>query len=230
MRKMIYILSIETSTTVCSVALHGDGQLLGHSSLYLEKSHATQLAPLIDQLLRATEVNRKDLSAIALSAGPGSYTGLRIGASLAKGLCYALNIPLVAVNTLEAMVRQMRPYVLENDLLCPMLDARRMEVYTLLARADGEVLQPTEACILEENAFENELEKGKILFFGNGSDKAREIIRHSNAKFVPHITTEAWSVGELALHRYEMEAFEDIAYFEPFYLKEFQATKPKKKI
>jgi tRNA threonylcarbamoyladenosine biosynthesis protein TsaB len=227
---MIYILSIETSTTVCSVALHGDGQLLGHSSLYLEKSHATQLAPLIGQLLRASEVDRKQLSALGLSAGPGSYTGLRIGASLAKGLCYALQIPLIAVNTLEGMVRQVMPYVEENDVLCPMLDARRMEVYTLLARADGEVMQPTRACILEENSFEEQLEQGRIWFFGNGSDKARETIRHRNARFLGSVTTEAWAIGELAIRRFEMEAFEDIAYFEPFYLKEFQATKPKKKI
>jgi tRNA threonylcarbamoyladenosine biosynthesis protein TsaB len=227
---MKYILSMDTSTTVCSVALHGDGQLVGQSSLYFEKSHSGQLGPMIEQLVRAADLELRQLSAVALSSGPGSYTGLRIGTSMAKGICYSLGLPLIAVPTLEAMARQVRPLVEENDLLCPMLDARRMEVYTMMLKKDGSKEREVEAMVLEEGAFLDTLDHQVVWFFGNGSNKSRQIIRHDNARFLDGITTEAWAVGELAVQRFEANQFEDVAYFEPFYLKEFQATKPKKRI
>ncbi len=227
---MIHILSIETSTTVCSVAVHGDGKLTGQLSLYTEKSHSAQLGKMVSELMRSCELENKDLDAVAVSGGPGSYTGLRIGCSLAKGMCYALEIPLIAVSTLEALGRQVQRYIPAEALLCPMLDARRMEVYTMMMDREGRVLTPVHPLILDATSFEEHLNNREIWFFGNGSGKAAEVIRHPNATFIPGITTEARAVGELAFGKFGREEFEDVAYYEPFYLKEFQATKPKKKL
>src|SRR5687768_9988971 len=170
---MALILSLETSTTVCSVALAQDGRLIGQSELRLEKSHSSHITVLIQQLLENTGFTEKDLAAIAVSGGPGSYTGLRIGTSTAKGLCYALDIPLIAVSTLHALAWQTIKYTADppNYLFCPMLDARRMEVYTaLLSDTLVEVL-PDQAMVLEENSFQEALEKQKIVFFGSGVAK-----------------------------------------------------------
>lgn len=227
---MTNILSIETSTSVCSVAIHANDQLIGQSSIYLERSHSGQLGPMVESIMRSCDLSQKDLAAVAISGGPGSYTGLRIGCSLAKGICYALDIPLIAVPTLEALAAQVRPIAGKNDLLCPMLDARRMEVYALILGMDGVMHQEVKPVILEEGVFENYLTERRVWFFGNGSDKAGAVITDSNAHFLSGIRTEARTVGELAIGKYSREEFEDVAYYEPFYLKEFQATKPKKRL
>ncbi|MCE7994609.1 MAG: tRNA (adenosine(37)-N6)-threonylcarbamoyltransferase complex dimerization subunit type 1 TsaB [Roseivirga sp.] len=226
---MSLILSIETSTNVCSVALTKDGSTLATQKLYLEKSHSTLLTVVIQSLLDHTEVHKEDLSAIAVSKGPGSYTGLRIGVSTAKGLCYALDKPLVAVNTLKAMAQELSQYNSKGMLLCPMLDARRMEVYTALFDADLNEIEPTKALILDESSFLETLAENNVLFFGNGSDKLKSLVgENANAHFVENITPSASAVGVLAARALGEGRAVDVAYFEPFYLKDFRATKPKK--
>lgn len=226
---MSLILSIETSTTVCSVALTRDGSTLATQKLFLEKSHSTLLTVVIQSLLDHTEVHKEDLSAVAVSEGPGSYTGLRIGVSTAKGLCYALDKPLIAVNTLKAMAQELSQYSAKDMLLCPMLDARRMEVYTALFDAHLHEMEPTKALILDENSFYETLAENNVLFFGNGSDKLRDLVsQNDRAHFVQNVTPSASAVGVLAARALEEGLTEDVAYFEPFYLKEFRATKPKK--
>jgi len=222
------ILSIETSTKVCSVALHNEGELLAESTLYVDKSHSEKLAILIRDLLSYAEIETKDLTAVSIAAGPGSYTGLRIGTSTAKGLCYALSIPLIAINTLEAMAYGVAQTITEEMLLCPMLDARRMEVYSLLADKELNVIKPTEAKIIAESSYSEELEKNKIVFFGNGAAKCEPILgANNNAIFINMQSISAVNVGVLAWKKYQTQCFEDLAYFEPEYLKEFKAIKPK---
>lgn len=226
---MSLILSIETSTTVCSVALTREGDTLATQKLFLEKSHSTLLTVVIQSLLDHTEVQKEDLSAIAVSKGPGSYTGLRIGVSTAKGLCYALDKPLIGINTLHAMAQEVSQYRTDNGLLCPMLDARRMEVYTALYDAELNEIDKTKALILDESSFEETLSQNNVLFFGNGSDKFQDLVStNSSARFIPNITPSASAVGVLAAKALEKGIVEDVAYFEPFYLKDFMATKPKK--
>ena len=222
------ILSIETSTKVCSVALHQNGELLAESTLYVDKSHSEKLAVLIKDLLSYAEVGTKDLSAVAIASGPGSYTGLRIGTSTAKGLCYALSIPLIAINTLEAMAYGATKHLTEEVLICPMLDARRMEVYYLLTDSNLTSIQPTAAKIIDEESFQEELSNNKILFFGNGASKCQPVIGNNpNALFINTQSISAVNVGELAWVKFNNQEIENLAYFEPEYLKEFKAIKPK---
>ncbi|MBL6446368.1 tRNA (adenosine(37)-N6)-threonylcarbamoyltransferase complex dimerization subunit type 1 TsaB [Fulvivirga sp. 29W222] len=226
---MSLILSIETATAVCSVALHHNGQLIGTQTLYIEKSHSGLLAPVIDSLVKYCGFTLNDLSAVAVSEGPGSYTGLRIGVSTAKGLCFALDIPLVAVNTLEAMAFGVNKYNRSEALLCPMIDARRMEVYCLIATHNMEIVEHTKPEIIDTTSFENFLLKSKVLFFGNGAAKCEEVITSENALFIDNVYPDASNVGFIAYRKYQEQKFEDVAYFEPFYLKEFRITKPKAK-
>lgn len=223
------ILSIETSTKICSVALHNQGALLAESTLYVDKSHSEKLAVLIKDLLSYAEIKPKDLSAVAIASGPGSYTGLRIGTSTAKGLCYALEIPLIAINTLKAMAHGVSITLMEKDiLLCPMIDARRMEVYSILTTKELNIIQPTEAKIIDEHSYSEELTNQKILFFGNGANKCEPYLgENPNAIFSTIQSISAVAVGELAWIKFEQNNFEDLAYFEPEYLKEFKAIKPK---
>ncbi|BDD00203.1 tRNA (adenosine(37)-N6)-threonylcarbamoyltransferase complex dimerization subunit type 1 TsaB [Persicobacter psychrovividus] len=230
---MATILNIETATPVCSVAIFKDGERQGFQELFIERSHSSLLTVVIDQLMKNIGLSMKSLDAVAVSAGPGSYTGLRIGVSTAKGICHALNIPLIAIDTLSAMVRHISYTQNQEDALyCPMLDARRMEVYCQLAKANGEMLLPTQPKILEDqqNPFEQELSTQKIIFFGNGMPKCKEILRHENAIFLENITPSSIGVGMIAEEKFKAEQFEDLAYFEPFYLKAFQGTKPKKRL
>lgn len=222
------ILAIETSTKVCSVALLRGNQILAESSLFLGKSHAEMLLHLIDQLFFSTNTEKRSLQAIAISEGPGSYTGLRIGTSTAKGLCFALDIPLISINTLEAMAAQLAKQVSKGSLLCPMIDARRLEVYSAVFAANMDNLEETAAVILDEHSYGNFLAASEVCFFGDGSEKAKDIILHPNAKFVDDIVPNAITVGQLALEKYEREEFESLAYFEPFYLKEFHTNQPVK--
>ena len=222
-------MSIETATKVCSVALHKDGQLLGSSELFLEKSHATHLAVMIEQLLGNCQTEMKQLEAIAVSKGPGSYTGLRIGVATAKGLCYALDVPLIAVNTLQAMAHQV-PIARDGaEFLCPMIDARRMEVYCMLLNNQFETVSKTQALVVTEDAFDQWSSQGKILFFGDGSGKCRELLEGPNRVFLNDIKPSARTVGTIAQHRHSLGQTEDLAYFEPYYLKEFRTTTPKNK-
>lgn len=226
---MAVILSIETATKAGSVALHKDGLLIGFQQYNIEKSHSSLVQVLIAQLLENTGVERNEISAVAVSAGPGSYTGLRIGVSSAKGLCYALDVPLIAVNTLETMAFQVNKLNVGKYLLCPMIDARRLEVYCLVKEYSGLILEKTNAKIIEDNAFKEYLDKNKMLFFGDGSNKCQRLITHDNAVFIDNIIPSAKEIGEMAESKYQNREFEDLAYYEPFYLKEFRMAKPKAK-
>ncbi|UOQ54643.1 tRNA (adenosine(37)-N6)-threonylcarbamoyltransferase complex dimerization subunit type 1 TsaB [Hymenobacter cellulosivorans] len=225
------ILSLETSSPVCSVALHRDGQLLGQSELRLEKSHSSHLSLLIQQLLDNTNSTMQDLAAVAVSDGPGSYTGLRIGGAAAKGLCYALDIPLIAISTLQALAQQVAAYTVraEDLLFCPMLDARRMEVYSALYTHDGrEVLAPA-PLILDSETLAEQLAHHRLLFFGNGAAKFAPLVNSANAGFLAAVEPSAIAVGTLAYQAFQRQDFRDVAYYEPFYLKEVHTTTPKSK-
>lgn len=219
------ILSLETSTDVCSVALHARGKLLAKAEIHEPQSHASRLAPMIDQVVREGGMGMKDINAIAIAKGPGSYTGLRIGASTAKGLCFALNIPLIAIGTLELLAFQGNQFNSENALLCPMIDARRMEVYCLVTDSSLRVIEPISARIVEENTFAELLEANRVLFIGDGSAKCREVIRHPNAVFIPDIYPLATSLGQMAVVKFNAGDFAEVMDFTPLYLKEFVAKK-----
>jgi tRNA threonylcarbamoyladenosine biosynthesis protein TsaB len=226
------LLSLETSSPVCSVALHrvDDGSLVGQSELRLEKSHSSHLSVLVSQLLENTGHGLPDLAAVALSDGPGSYTGLRIGAAAGKGLCYALDIPLLAVSTLQSLAYQVaavtaRP---EQFLYCPMLDARRMEVYAALYTHDGQkILAPT-PLLLDADTLAEQLAHHQLLCFGSGAAKFQAVLPDSSrVEFLAGIVPSAVAVGALALEAYRRQEFRDVAYYEPFYLKEVYTTTPK---
>jgi tRNA threonylcarbamoyladenosine biosynthesis protein TsaB len=225
---MAYIISIDSATKVCSVALHQQGQLLVSQHLHIDKSHSGLLTVLIQNALQYAGIGMQELGAVAVSAGPGSYTGLRIGTSTAKGLCYALDIPLIAINTLEAMAHEAAAFVPEGALLCPMIDARRMEVYCLLANRQGQVKEPMQAKVIDATSFRRVLEQQPVYFFGDGAAKCQPLLGdHPHARFLPGIVPSAVPVGALAWQKFEAAQFEDLAYFEPVYLKEFQGSKPK---
>jgi tRNA threonylcarbamoyladenosine biosynthesis protein TsaB len=223
------ILSFETSSPVCSVALHRDGQLVGQSELRLEKSHSSHLNLLVQQLLDNTGTTVRDLAAVAVSDGPGSYTGLRIGGAAAKGLCYALDIPLIAVSTLQALAQQVASYTApaEDLLFCPMLDARRMEVYTALYTHDGQQVLAPAPLILDSETLAEQLAHHRLLFFGNGAAKFAPLLNTPNAGFLSGIEPSAIAVGALAQQAFQRQQFRDVAYYEPFYLKEVHTTTPK---
>jgi tRNA threonylcarbamoyladenosine biosynthesis protein TsaB len=232
---MALILSIETSTTVCSAALHHEGKLLASEITGIPNSAASQLAVMIDKILVDASVAASDLQAVAVSAGPGSYTGLRIGVATAKGICYALGIPLIALNSLELMAAQVKMgreklttnNEQQNTWLCPMIDARRMEVYTMVLDGNLHVIEPVQASIIDASSYVAMLKDHEVWFFGNGSDKCRDVIQHSNAKFLGGIFPSAEWLGKLAWAKFREGKFEDVAEFEPFYLKDFIAKKPK---
>ncbi len=231
------ILSIETSTNICSVALHNNGILLANQDLFAEQSHSGMLTVMIDNILEQTQTQKDKLTAIAISDGPGSYTGLRIGASTAKGLCFALDIPLQTVSTLQAMALQIAEMFVSDMvtmeektnqiLFCPMLDARRMEVYTALYDKDLEIVSPIEALIVDENSFNDFIENHIIICFGNGAAKCKDVFKHKNFKFIDNILPSARSIGTLA---YKNPKIVDLIYYEPLYLKEYIAKISTKKL
>jgi len=229
---MANILNIETSTAVCSVALSSEGQIVDHHENYDGQTHATLLSQFINDALEAAARREMKVDAIAVSIGPGSYTGLRIGLSQAKGLAYGMDVPLIGVNTLQLLtVTAMFQEFFDDDVLfIPMIDARRMEVYTAAYNnALEEILQP-QPMILNKNSFEELLQHHQLVFMGNGSDKAKDIIKHSNAKFLPGIKPLAINMMALAEKAFREKHFIDVAYSTPLYLKDFQATVPKKKV
>lgn len=224
---MALILSLETATKSCSVVLAKDGRLLAFEEEVSDKySHSEQLTVFIERLLNAQNISITDLDAIAVSKGPGSYTGLRIGVSTAKGLCYALNKPLISVNTLRAMADGMLEEY-PDMIYCPMIDARRMEVYCCLFK-NREQQCEISAKVIDETSFCRVLEQEKVLFFGDGADKCEETITHPNATFIPNIYPSAKNMVRLAEEAFQQNTFEDVAYFEPYYLKDFVAGKKKK--
>ncbi len=223
---MSLILSLETSTNVCSVAVHNGTQLLAFAEAHSEQVHASKLAVLIQGVIKLANVSITSLAAVAISAGPGSYTGLRIGTSTAKGLCYGLGIPLLAVGTLDSMVRQVQQFSLGDRLVCPMIDARRMEVYCQLVDNINNIVEPVQAKVIDETSFKEYLTNQDIVFFGNGAEKCKTMIQHPNAIFLQQITPSAVQVGELAGKRFAQNEFENLLQFEPIYLKEFLVAKP----
>ncbi len=221
------ILSIDTSTKVCSIALIDDGKVLSEQNFFLEKSHSTLIPSAFDFIVQNSGISRSDLNAVAISDGPGSYTGLRIGTSAAKGLCYALDIPLIAVNTLYAMAWEANKSNITNSLLVPMLDARRMEVYTMIVDSELHILENTHAVIVDENWL-NDYNGKNLILFGNGAPKTKKLLEgKTQVSWFEHIFTSARSVGEVAQAKFSKNEFEDLAYYEPNYLKEFKAIKPK---
>lgn len=226
------ILSLETSSPVCSVAVHQAGVLVGQAELRLEKSHSSHLSVLIDQLLTNTGHTLHDVAAVALSDGPGSYTGLRIGGAAAKGLCFALDIPLLAVNTLQALAWQVAAHTTfpETYLYCPMLDARRMEVYTALYTYNSREVLPPTALVLTPTALTEQLDGQQVIFFGNGAVKFQLMLSDQlHAGFLVGIEPSAVAMGALAWGAFQRQEFRDVAYYEPFYLKEVYTTTSKKK-
>lgn len=222
---MAYILSIETTTTNCSVALSENGNTIVLKEDYDKNySHAERLHVYIDAVLKQANISQNDLSAIAVSKGPGSYTGLRIGVSAAKGLSYALGIPLISIPTLEALAHQVQA---NEGVIVSMLDARRQEVYSGVFDVNYNQVRETQAQILDEQAFVDYLSKGKVHFIGNGVEKTKTIIDHPNAVFVEGKLPSANEMGKLAYAKYKISNFEDVAYFEPYYLKDFIVIKPK---
>lgn len=222
------ILHIETATKNCSVSLGANGNLLVLKEFNDNSySHAEKLHALISTVLKDADLNFSDLSAIAVSQGPGSYTGLRIGISAAKGLCFALDIPLIAVPTLEILSNAVN---IESGVKVPMIDARRLEVYSAVYNKDTNLSRDVEAEIISENSFKKLLDEGTVHFFGDGAEKCKTIISHSNAKFIDDVFPSANEMVALAHKKYVNKAFESVAYFEPFYLKDFVVTKPKKSI
>ncbi len=232
-------LHIETATDICSVALSEGDKQLSLVESGQERSHASLLNKFIRQAVAEAGKELKKLDAIAVSKGPGSYTGLRIGVSTAKGLAYALEIPLLASGTLENMASGAVSHAAlselitihgEHLLLCPMLDARRMEVYTGFYTLKNELFREVSADIIDEESYREILESHQVCFFGNGADKCKMVLDHPSAHFIDGINPSAASMIPPILKKYQLKQFEDVAYFEPFYLKDFIATIPKKKL
>lgn len=214
----MYILNIETSTKNCSVSLAKDGKTVALKEIAEQNfTHSEKLHLFIDELIKKGGISYKDLSAVALSKGPGSYTGLRIGTSTAKGLCFALDIPLIAIDSLQILAQQVN---LNDGLVIPMIDARRMEVYIAIFDQNHNKISETAALIIDENSFSDISEKA--YFVGDGAEKCKTVLQQKNFIFLSEIIyPSANEMSELSYQKFQNEGFEDIAYFEPFYLKEF---------
>ncbi len=236
---MALILNIETASTVCSVSLAKDGDLLTFKEQNGDYSHSENLTLFIQEICRQADIKLSAIDAIAVSKGPGSYTGLRIGVSTAKGLCYSLNKPLIAINTLEHLSLSVsKNFKLHPDsymnsaiptLYCPMLDARRMEVYCAVYDSLNKEVIPTAAEIIDEHSFINLLKENRVVFFGDGSTKCKEILFvNKNALFIDDVTLSAKNMILLSENAFINKQFEDVAYFEPFYLKDFMVGKSNK--
>ncbi|SEI91182.1 tRNA threonylcarbamoyladenosine biosynthesis protein TsaB [Dyadobacter sp. SG02] len=223
------LLSIDTSIRGCSVAVHNDTGLLAAYDLFTDKSSSAMLTTLMRDSVTHAGFELPDIDAIVVAKGPGSYTGLRVGVSTAKGLCYALDKPLIAINTLQAMALQLAPFF-PGHLFCPMIDARRMEVYSAVFDDSNAFVQETQAVIMNENSFEDVLTNHKVVFFGDGAAKCKPILeKHSNAVFpATDIKPSAKTVGQLGTIAFQNARFEDVASFEPYYLKDFMSPAPRK--
>ena len=226
---MAILLNIETSTKVCSLALHQDGILIALKESFESNSHSETIMQFIQQILTENNIKQENLSAIAVSKGPGSYTGLRIGVSTAKGLCYGLNIPLISVDTLQSLTHfALEKLNHQKGIYIPMLDARRMEIYMAVYDEKLSSIEPVSAQIIDENSFSAYLEENKVFVFCDGAEKLKGTILHDNFVVVDEIYTSSNYMGKLSYHKFIQQEFEDVAYFEPYYLKEFM-TKPSTK-
>lgn len=222
---MALILHIETAASACSVALSQNSEAISLKESFAGKPHAEKLTVFIEEVFRESGIRKDEIDAVAISKGPGSYTGLRIGAAAAKGLCYALDKPLISVNTLLSMANL---FILENReflngeyLLCPMLDARRMEVYTAVLNSSMKAVKQTMTMVIAEESFREELGTGKMVFFGEGAGKCKNVIAHPNAMFKDELRMSAKGLISPAEQAFTEGHFEDVAYFEPLYLKDF---------
>jgi len=223
------ILHIETSTNICSIAVSENGQCLFSKSDSEGMNHAALLSVFIAEAMEFLKSTSKKPDAVAVSSGPGSYTGLRIGVSTAKGLCYGLDIPLIAVSTLEVLTANALQITdtTANSLFCPMIDARRMEVYAAIYNQEGIIQREISADIIDENSYSEILESHIVYFFGNGAEKCKTTLTHPNARFIDGMYPLAENMIILAEKAYNENKFVDVAYFEPFYLKEFYTTAAK---
>lgn len=229
---MSRIILIETSTSLCSTALVEDGRIVSERISGEPRAHASKTALFVSGTLSEKGLKVSDCDAVAVSKGPGSYTGLRVGVSTAKGLCFGAGIPMISVGTLDTLVWQ----ALDGNMLpegcryiIPMIDARRMEVYTGIFTPDGRQVSPTVAQIIDADSFKTQLGEGPVLFIGDGADKCKDTLTSPNARFI-QCCPKASSMMHPAIEAFEARRFEDVAYFEPFYLKEFITTVSKKKI
>ncbi|MBI5220191.1 MAG: tRNA (adenosine(37)-N6)-threonylcarbamoyltransferase complex dimerization subunit type 1 TsaB [Bacteroidia bacterium] len=236
---MPLILNIETSTNVCSVALAENDSIIFFHESAGENDHSAVLSVFIEEIFKKEKIKAADLDAIAVSKGPGSYTGLRIGVSVAKGLCYGANKPLIGISTLQAMASGIRAHPEIKKLseeqkksawLCPMIDARRMEVYAAFFDMKNEQKKNVSADIITKDSYTDIISERTVIFFGNGCDKCKNFLIHKNALFIPAIHPSAADMIPLSMEAFHQDRFENIAYFEPFYLKDFIATIPKKKV
>ncbi len=228
------LLHIETSTNICSVALSQGNRCLGVKESSDDKSHAALLTIFIEELLKENDIKPADIDAVAVSMGPGSYTGLRIGVSTAKGICYGTNAKLIPVNTLKAMAIQIKESDAANNtngnkLYAPMIDARRMEVYSAFFNDNLDTIKDISADIIDENSYAEYIKDNTIVMAGNGAAKCKEVLTDSKFVLADNIVPSAKTMIPLALEDYNNGKFADVAYFEPFYLKDFVATTPKKK-
>lgn len=218
------ILSCDTSTKTCSVAIHQEGALVANLETYTLNSHAENLTLMFQEACKMAKLDIKEIEAFALAQGPGSYTGLRIGSASMKGLCYALDKPLIAISTLRIMAEGLLPLLQTNELVCPMIDARRMEVFGGVFDSAGKTVLDEQPMILDETSFSELLQNHKILFAGNGAEKCIGLINNPNARFLVDYHPLAKNMGALALDKFKVHQFADVAYFEPEYLKEFYTT------
>ena len=229
---MSRIILIETSTSLCSTALVEDGKVVCERISDEPRAHASKTALFVSEMLSEKGLKVSDCDAVAVSKGPGSYTGLRVGVSTAKGLCFGAGIPMISVGTLDTLVWQaLDGNMLPEDCryIIPMIDARRMEVYTGIFTPDGKQISPTVAQIIDADSFKDQLAEGPVLFIGDGADKCKDTLTSPNARFI-QCCPKAASMMHPVIDALEAKRFEDVAYFEPFYLKEFITTVSKKKI
>lgn len=226
---LAYILNIETATKNCSVSLAKDGNIIAIKELNDGNySHAEKLHVFIDDVVKESAISYEDISAVAVSKGPGSYTGLRIGVSTAKGLCFALDKPLIAIETLTSLAHAVDTK--EKGYIVPMLDARRMEVYAAVYDTNYEKIRSIEAEIINEHSFYDYVTNAKVFFLGDGAEKCKEFIKHPNAFFIDNVFPSTKEMALLSYQKFTNSDFEDVAYFEPFYLKDFIVTPQKKKV
>jgi tRNA threonylcarbamoyladenosine biosynthesis protein TsaB len=230
---MSTIINIETSTEVCSVALCKDNEVIALKENKEGLNHAKLVTIFVEALLEEAKLDIKEIDAISISKGPGSYTGLRIGVSTAKGLCYGAQIPMIGINTLQAISVEAikRAESIDKDTwFCPMIDARRMEVFCAFFDTNNKQQEDIKAVIVDQDSFKEILNERKVVFFGNGAEKCKETITHKNAIFIDNIRNSAANMAALSNEAFKNQSFEDVAYFEPFYLKDFVAIPSKKKL
>lgn len=225
---MALILNIETSTKNCSVSISNAGQIIQFKELNTGGySHAEKLHLFIQDCMQAAKLSFSDLDGITVGKGPGSYTGLRIGVSAAKGLCFANDLPLLSINSLKILAQTCQ---IQSGVIVPMIDARRMEVYSAVFDSQFNSIRETQAEVIDEHSFATYLEQGKVYFLGDGAEKCKAILAHENAKFIDGAFPSAKQMSLITEEKYMKGDFEDVAYFEPYYLKNFVATAKKKKV